>query len=244
MSTFKIAKLGEARLHYGRAGYAVMENLYTMVSKSQLFEPLPSTLANFDKWVPSFKLVDGVIGPIRVVFQPKPGSDPNDIEQWQTHQATLSQTWWETVLIPAVGALPPDTWTRRFNTTATFQSTHLKPIYIRVCKEDITALDQTLANATQNSTLDQNLEWYFLCEVYGQRQLLQRGEELGPESFGLGSAFDLSNTAKFSAHIALNVKCIDPAYSLFWYTRNTFSWSGRHGKSTLYAPTFQYVIYS
>ena len=150
---------------------------------------------------------------------PKNSASARYIDQWQEQQATMSHTWWQTVLIPAIDSLPPTTRTRRFNTTSTFLTTNMEPQYLRVYNEDVPHLDRVMANTTSPMNVD--LDWFFLCVHYGQRQLLKEGEELGPHAFGLGSVFDLSNCCRFSAHLALNIDCTDPSYSLFWDARYT-----------------------
>lgn len=99
-------------------------------------------------------------------------------------------------------------------------------------KEDVLELDGLLSDATVRSALNQHFQWYFLCELYGQHQLLREGEDLGPGAFGLQEAFNLSTCLKFSAHIAINDASADPAFSLFWHEANIDGWSGRRGKFT------------
>ena len=100
------------------------------------------------------------------------------------------------VLVPAVDALLPTTMTRMYNTITTFLATELeRPCYLQIYK-DVLALDHALANATTRSTFHQGLEWFFMCWEYGQHQLLGEGEVLGPDAFGLGSAFDLTDCCR------------------------------------------------
>lgn len=58
----------------------------------------------------------------------------------------------------------------------------------------------------------------------GQYHLLQPGEELGPQAFGFAEEFDLSQTVRFSVHLAMNVSSVDPAFSLLWIHEELRSW--------------------
>lgn len=110
LATFKTGLYGEARLYYRHTpnGLPNMENVYSQVSKSQLSAPLPTHLSGFEKWLPAFKLMDGIISYISVVFRPKNSASARDIGQWQEQQATISPTWWQTILIPAIDSLPTE----------------------------------------------------------------------------------------------------------------------------------------
>ena len=111
----------EDRLYYSKVGYHTVDNIHTFISKqkSQMFEALPSHLANFEKWLRS-----GCLAHRRC--------------NWSNQGRILAKA--------------------------------------RVV-EDEQALDRLLANAIQNSHIDDHPEWYFLCNRYGLRQLLQHGEK-------------------------------------------------------------------
>ena len=67
-------------------------------------------------------------------------------------------------------------------------STDIMQTHVRVYGKDLKELDSALAHQTALSPLDGELTWYFLCVRMGQRHLLEPGEELGRESFGLAEA--------------------------------------------------------
>ena len=55
-------------------------------------------------------------------------------------------------------------------------------------------------------------------------------ETLGPEAFRLGEMFDLSMAMIVSIHLAMNFKCKDMSYSLFWHHQKTYTWSSSGGE--------------
>ena len=69
LSTFRVGKWGEVR------GYSTAKlDLYVNIRKSQLFNELPTNLANFERWLPSFKLLPDTCTPlssVHVILQPK-----------------------------------------------------------------------------------------------------------------------------------------------------------------------------
>ena len=77
-------------------------------------------------------------------------------EQFREHQARLSDTWWKTILLPAIDQLAPTTLTRSANTTKTYLTTDTKPEYARRYKEDIVELDGLLSDATSRSALHEH----------------------------------------------------------------------------------------
>jgi hypothetical protein len=122
------------------------------------------------------------------------------------------------------------TRTRQHNTIDTFMArSKILPTYIRLDQEDIAILDRALDAATQLSTIGSDLDWFFVCWQLGQRHKLEPEEVLGPTAFGLSDLFDTSSCYMFSAHIGFNLCCTDPAYSLFWDGRRSYSWSKLEG---------------
>ena len=69
-----------------------------------------------------------------------------------------------------------------------------------------------------------DFKWCFICFGYRQRKLPEDESSLGPEPFGLGAMFDLSNIVKISLHIAVNLTCTYALHSLFWHRERTYSW--------------------
>ena len=208
-------------------------DLHQSIKRSQLFDDLPTPLTAYEKWLPAFKILDAQIGAkVSVIFRPKPTASATDLQQWQENQGTLASTWLTSVLVAAIDSLPSSCRTRRNNPTHTYLETKIPPLYIRLYKEDIQMLDRALDAVTQLAPLDRDLSWYFLCHHYGQRHLLEPGEELTSHSFGLTEAFDLTHTIRFSAHVAFNISCRDSAYSLFWNRQRLTPWC--HGKSVFF----------
>ena len=223
LSTFKVTRYGEARAYYNPK----QDSGHQAIGKCRLFPDLPRNLSDYNKWIPYFQLFYGFVGLIRVIFRAKDEASQTNLQQWQSQ--VLARVWWQSILIPAVHSLPFHSRTRRANTTGTHLATKILPTYIRMYDEDMAALDAALTSTTLLSNLNQDLDWYFVCWQMGQRRLLKVGEELGPKAFGLSDAFDLSSCCKFSAHLALNLRSTDPAYSLFWDTDVTFHWSASSG---------------
>lgn len=186
-----------------------------------MFDELPDELSRFKKWLPGFKLTHSLFlyGQVHVVFRPKSTADASAISELKEHSTRLRKVWWNSVLIPALRSLPPNTRTRRYNIVRTVQETDILPRYARLYEEDIADIDQAL----QASVVD-DFEWFFICFGFGQRKLLEEDESLGPEAFGLGTLFDLSNIVKISLHLAVNLTCTDELYSLFWHRKRTYSW--------------------
>ena len=129
------------------------------------------------------------------------------------------------LLVPAVHSLPADSRTRLYNTTETFQATGDPPKYMRLYDEDIDDLDVALADATVLSPLNSALSWHFVYIRYGQRCELEKEGGMGPHSFGLAHQFRLERVTRFSAHLAMNFKCLDQGYSLFWDRERSRGWS-------------------
>jgi hypothetical protein len=214
LSTFRIGRYGEARAYTNKTP----NDEKKCITRSQLFEPLPETLSDFEKWTPSFNVFSDSHpnGKLMVVFRAKASASADDVEQWRVHERTLMETWIRTVLVPAVDSLPADSRTRMGNASSTCLTTGILPNYVRIYGEDVEELDALLPHVTAASPLNGALSWYLMFVRLGQRHQLQPGEELGPQSFGLGDEFDLSRTVRFSVHLAMNLTSMDPGFSLFW----------------------------
>ena len=217
LSTFLLCKYGEARVW----SKSTVENLHTRIKKSKLFATLPENLCNFETWLPGFRLVDGPAAKVWVIFRPKSSATADDVSEWQTNCQNLPRVWWNCVLIPAVKSLPDSSRTRRFNAVHTFEVTQVFPTYMRIYREDLEAIDQALDDAPQQLS---DFHWFFLCSSYGQRRELREDEQLGPSAFGLGDVFDLTSALRVSIHLAMNFKCTDDRFSLFWGYDRTFDW--------------------
>ena len=218
LSTFRVGKWGEARAY----STAKLEDLYVNIRKSRLFNELPTNLANFEQWLPSFKLLPDTCSPlssVHVILRPKSSASAQDLSEWQKNYRNLLNVWWSSIFIPAIRSLPHDTRTRRFNAVRAIQITGMLPTCVRLYKEDIVALDRAL-DARQ---LD-DFEWYFITFAFGQRKLLDEDEAVGPETFGLGDMFDLTSVLKISIHIAMNFTFNDRVHSLFWALEPTYTW--------------------
>ncbi len=168
------------------------------------------------------KLLDTPVGPLGVIFRPKPNTTPSNMEQWD--YTTITRTWWMTVLIPAIHSLAEDSRTHLHNNPATHKATGILPKYFRIYREDVDELDLALADASVTSPLDSDLCWYFACWQFGQQQQLMEGDEVGSHAFGLSEAFQLGDVCRFSAHLAMNIRHNDPRYSLFWNCSKLNSW--------------------
>ena len=198
------------------------------IGKSQLFPALPQHLSRYEKWLPVFNLVAGPLSYVRVIFRAKDSASAMELDRWREQENSLPRAWWESVFIPAINSLPSTAKTRRLNTTSTFMATGVLPTYVRLYKADIAALDRALVDSSRSSTLTNDFEWHFVCWQLGQRHELEPNEELDPTAFGLADLFDTSCCSKFSAHIGFNLRCTDPAYSVFWDSRRIYNWSTTH----------------
>ena len=89
-------------------------------------------------------------------------------------------------------------------------------MYVIIYGEDVDELDSAIPHQTALAPFNEELFWYLLCARVGQCHLLQPGEKLGPQSFGLAEELDLSQTVRFSVHLVMNVSSVDNAFSLFW----------------------------
>ena len=125
------------------------------------------------------------------------------------------------MLIPAVQSLPESSRTRRINAINTVERTQIFPVYLRLYEEDMSAIDQNVDAAPQE--LD-HFSWFFVCYAFGQRHELRTGESLGAGSFRLEEIFDQRAAPRTSVHIALNFRCTDGSFSLFWVLDRTYSW--------------------
>ena len=218
LSTFKVGRFGEARAWSGQK----IQDMDKKIYKSRVFDQLPTDLSRFERWLPSFKLVESTpLSPVYVILRPKSSATAHKVAEWSKQWQNLPKVWWMSVFIPAIRSLPVDTRTRRFNTVRTFGVTGLLPTYMRLYKEDIVPLDQALNNPMHQ--LD-DFEWFFISYGYGQRKELEEGEPLGPGAFGLSDMFDLTSITKISLHIALNFSFTDRTYSLFWDLEETYRW--------------------
>lgn len=159
-----------------------------------------------------------------VVFRAKDTACATDVEEWRINEKTLLNAWMKTVLIPAIASLPPDSRTRLNNASHTCLSTGVLPKYVRIYGEDVEELEANLFHVTSQSQLDEQLSWYYLFVRLGQRHQLQSGEALGPDAFGLEEEFDLSQTLRFSAHLAMNFASVDQSFSLFWNRQELHRW--------------------
>ena len=204
--------------------------MYHRLSKSQLFETLPADLSLYERWLPGFKFVDAPMNSVHVVFRTKLDATADDMCGVRGEERSLAREWWMSILLPAVHSLPEDTKTRLFNTITTFQTTGILPTYLRIYSDDLPLLSSTLQDATMESSLHHHLSWYFVYCKYGQRHEIAEGETLGPEAFRLGAMFNLSTATVVSIHLAINFKCKDKRYSLFWHRQKTFSWSTSVGE--------------
>jgi hypothetical protein len=200
-------------------------NMHKRLSKSQLFETLPGHLSAYNNWLPGFKLVDGPVNSVHVVFRVKSDAVAREIHQLQDDEKGLAREWWMSVLLPAVHSLPEETKTRRFNTPATYQATRILPRFLRLYSEDLPLLHGALHDATMDSSFHHHLTWNFVCSRYGQRLEVTEGEILGPEAFRLPAMFDLSREVIVSIHLAMNFTCRDKTMSLFWHRTRTAGWS-------------------
>ena len=209
---------GEARLLYYRGFGPKVVNIYQELRRSQLFDPLPRDLADYNKWLPGFKLLRNGM---HVVLRAKMDATPMNLRSEQEQQSSLQNKWWMSIFIPALNSLPDECRTRLFNATQTIQRTKIMPEYIRIYKEDLPLLDRALQDVLGLDDLD----WYFVQWMYGQRMDLEEDEHLGPDAFRLGDMFNLSSATKFSIHIALNFACKDSNYSLFWNRNRALNWS-------------------
>ena len=222
LSTFRVCRYGEARAYSSNP--VVDLDGHTSNHKSRLFDRLPTNLASYENWLPGFKLVDGMIPfcPVYVILRLKSGVRPIEASQWRENQMGLASTWWTTVMLPAVASLPDSCRTRHFNPVMTSTRTGILPKYLRLYDEDLAQLDSALQAP---SSMESDLSWYFVCCKFGQRKELDPGERLGPESFGLGDAFDLTDIVSISVHLALNFGCTDERYSLFWNSDTLSTWT-------------------
>ena len=202
-------------------------NHFSEFKKTEFFEPLPEDLSDYEKWFPAFRLFDGSVGAVMVLLRPKDNAAPDDIAEWQRNAQSLPALWWTSVLIPAMKTLPLTSRTRRYNALNTSEETHILPTYLRLYEEDVAALDWSIA-----STGLADFNWFLYSCKFGQRKLLETGQSLGPGSFGLDDAYDLTTAMRVSLHIAVNFRCIDGSSSLFWSFDETKRWM--RGESPLY----------
>ncbi len=194
------------------------------LKRSQLFESLPADLSQYEHWLPGFPLIDGPGNSVHVVFRPNSNATAADLRDVQDQETTLAREWWMSILIPALSLLPDDTKTHLFNVPNTSQITGILPMYIRIYPNDLRLLDVALQATTRESNFEY-LSWYFVCSKYGQRFDLEEGEVLGPAAFHLSEMYDFQSAAKVSIHLAMNFRCKDSTYSLFWEREKTYTWS-------------------
>jgi hypothetical protein len=85
-------------------------------------------------------------------------------------------------------------------------------------------LDALLPHTTAAFPLNGTLSWFQMFVRLGQHHQLQPGDEMGPQSFGLGEEFDLSRKVRFSVHLAMNLTSLDPDFSMFWNRQELGRW--------------------
>ena len=233
LSAFKVCTWGEGRAY----SKSPIEDMDRNVRKSKLFPALPRRLADYERWLPGFKLTIGLQFPVYVLLRPKPTASTRSLSEWRKNWQNLPRVWWTTVFIPAVKTLPPCTRTRKYNTIGTFDITGILPKYLRLYPEDVSAIDRALQHPTRELT---DFSWYLMAWGYGQRRLLKEGEPLSPEAFGLGEMFHLPSLHKVSVHIALNFSATDRGgYSLFWGMEDTHNWTRSEFFITPYVTIFE-----
>ena len=160
--TFRVIKCGEARAW---STYQ-LRDLQQKVGKSRLFDELPDELSSFNKWLPGFKPIYSVLpySDVYVVLRPKSTAAASVILEWKEHTKHLPKLWWNSVLIPALRSLPPNTQTRCYNIIQTVQVTDILPRYARLYEEDIAYIDQALQAPV--GEMD-DFEWFFICFGFG-----------------------------------------------------------------------------
>ena len=126
LSTFKVCRWGEARAWSTNK----IENLYSKVKRSELFDRLPDGLSEFDGWLPCFQLLKGPPDHVFVALWPRSTSTAQDLEQWKQHSNNLQKLWWKTIFIPALQSLPRSTRTWQNNTVHTWMVMGILPRYV------------------------------------------------------------------------------------------------------------------
>lgn len=177
-------------------------------------------MKQFERVLPSFKLINMPCGPLNVVAIIRPDAAIPDVEEALKTQQKLPSLYFFKVLCEAISALPDTCRTKQHNLSWMISTTKTLPQYFRIYQEDLTLLAVTIDLIP---TPWCPYEFTFACWKYGQQQ--RAVLPLTWEDFNLDQLFCPDLIERCCFHLAVTYSANDDAKSLVWDLKRASRWS-------------------